>query len=308
MTSIIILLTSLPLCLAIDIYDKICIDGLEDETMNGIYTNPYADYFFLNLSNHINYTSSFLLWEYSNDDGFDSYELSFSENVNTWMFHDSLLTSYVTPTINNSIMYCRLTNNYTLTNDYSILISDADSPSNSSYICDDWIKNKYYYYNITLLSSSFIVTTNISKCDHLIPTSTFTTTSNDTNEKDVLKELEGLVSSFGVLDFLIISWICLVMLISTILIVSQECAPEKYPATRLKTYKAILFAKGYDPTAPRSKSDKREIVSILLKRDIILGKVVWHGTYWKDFLCFLRMNHSLFSIFYGSDFDPFGQR
>ena len=46
-------------------------------------------------------------------------------------------------------------------------------------------------------------------------------------------------------------------------------------------------------------------VKTALKEDIYNGKVVWHNDFWKDFTCFLSMNHPLLSLFCGHYYDPY---
>ena len=56
--------------------------------------------------------------------------------------------------------------------------------------------------------------------------------------------------------------------------------------------------------SPRSPKDKRPVCEMLLKKDLVLNKVAWHGVYKTDLFNHLRLNNMFFTMFYGSPIHP----
>lgn len=117
-----------------------------------------------------------------------------------------------------------------------------------------------------------------------------------------------------------LSWVDAIMLTFTILVGSvliahilpcckchEKCKSSEYPGLSLETYTNIIRLHGVNPKAQKSKKDRRTVDILLLKRDLVFGKLAWHGDYWKDLYCYLRLEHPLLSLFYGHPLHAFNR-
>eukprot|EP01083_Nonionella_stella_P257944 882359_1 len=84
------------------------------------------------------------------------------------------------------------------------------------------------------------------------------------------------------------------------------CKSEKYDALTKECYDEILNARGYDGNKT-AVGDKRPLSLLVLRQDL-KEKRIWHHDWKKDFMLFLRNEHALFSTCFSHPDHPFSRR
>lgn len=84
------------------------------------------------------------------------------------------------------------------------------------------------------------------------------------------------------------------------------CKSSSYDALSEKCYTDIIAARGYNSTN-KVVGDSRPLALLVMRQDL-LEKRIWHNDCKKDFCVFLRNEHSLFSTCYSHPDHPFTRR
>ena len=135
------------------------------------------------------------------------------------MLHDALITTYATASRDDSILYC----------DADSSIVNLSSPAR----CLDWELNSDYLYDITITSNNLTITNETESCQVYEPTL-----------EDIANALSNVVLTFTVLDQIVYWGLAFYVACFIILVILGQCRPQRFRAVRLKTYNAILQAKG----------------------------------------------------------------
>ena len=118
-------------------------------------------------------------------------------------------------------------------------------------------------------------------------------------------------ASFGGMDFFWVGYAVIALLASLCCLApcgfwNGWCQKEKYDALSEQCYTEIITARGYN-ASKTGVGDKRPLSLLVLRQDL-KEKQVWHNEWKRDFVVFLRNEHALFSTCYSHPDHPFSRR
>jgi len=116
----------------------------------------------------------------------------------------------------------------------------------------------------------------------------------------------------GTWDYFLLSYYILFSIAAGLLVIApfgkfhEWCTDAHYDAVSEQTYTEILNARGIDANNKVTGDDRP--LSLMVLRQDLHEKRIWHNDWKKDFATFVRQDHGLFSLFYAHPSHPFARR